>query len=79
VFRLGSITSTRQFSAIKTNKEFKAARTNGTPKSTLTDTKYCLGLLNSWVRYRRSENGDAINSIMELNKLDLNILEVSIS
>lgn len=64
----------RQFSAIKTDREIELARNAGVPKSTQTDTKYCVGLWEAWVDYRRSVNEDCIGQLSALSKEELKSL-----
>ncbi len=74
----------RLFAPIWTDKDVKEARASSVPKKTLEDTKYCLGLFQTWTEYRNSENGDNIGPIEELSMEELQhwlsrfVLEVSI-
>ena len=61
----------RQFASVKTDTEVQTARATGTPKKTMEDTKYCLGLWDEWVRHREKDNGDSILPITELSRGDL--------
>ncbi len=74
----------RLFAPIRTDKDVEEARASSVPKKTLEDTKYCLGLFQTWTEYRNSENGDNIGPIEELSMEELQhwlsrfVLEVSI-
>lgn len=74
----------RLFAPIHTDKEVEEARATSIPKKTVQDTKYCLGLFQTWAKHRIRENGDNIGPIELLNKEELQywlsrfVLEVSI-
>ena len=53
----------RLFAPIKTDKEVEESRTSGIPLKTVQDTKYCIGLWESWACFRADENGDTIGPI----------------
>ena len=67
-----SATSTKKknrvFSTIKTDHEIEVARATSVPARTHKDTKYCLGLWESWKEWRQMENHDVIESIEKLSK-----------
>ena len=73
----------RLFAPIKTDKEVEESRTSGIPLKTVQDTKYCIGLWESWACFRADENGDTIGPIESLSREELQywlsrfILEVS--
>ena len=60
------------------------ARTEGISPKTASDTKYCLGMWEAWVNYRKKENNNTIGPIESLTMTTLQfwlsrfILEVSI-
>ena len=62
----------RPFAPAKTDKEVKSARTQGIPKRTQDDTKYCVSLWNAWKSYRKETTGDIIEDITELSISALN-------
>ena len=47
------------------------ARTKGVPLKTQKDTKYCVGVWESWREYRNSTTGAAITPLTELNHSEL--------
>ena len=57
-----SATSTKKkirvFSTIKTDHELEVARATSVPARTQKDTKYCLGLWESWKEWRQMEKHD---------------------
>ena len=61
----------RRFAAPKTEAEIVQARTKGVPLKTQKDTKYCVGVWESWREYRNSTTGAAIAPLTELNHSEL--------
>ena len=61
----------RRFAAPKTEAEIVQARTQGVPLKTQKDTKYCVGVWESWREYRNSTTGAAIAPLTELNHSEL--------
>ena len=56
----------RIFAPLKSDKEVKNARTEGISPKTASDTKYCLGMWEAWVNYRKKENNNTIGTIESL-------------
>ena len=56
------------FSAIKSEREVEVARTASVAPRTHNDTKYSVGLWESWHEWRQSENKDSIEPVEKLSK-----------
>ena len=54
--------------ALKSDREVEVARTASVAARTHKDTKYCVGLWESWREWIQSENKDSIEPIEKLSK-----------